>query len=136
MKPIPLTAYLADPRPDVVLWGHPEAESLHAQDIDEAIDDILADHGYDDPPETIEVAGYARMVVPALDWSAECILDAVVRPVDEEYGDPETPTGDRITPAMEAAAEEFGAVLAREYVPWSCEEVVRVVVDVSAWRSA
>lgn len=135
MTPIPLAVYLADPRPDAVLWGPPGAESLHAQDLDEAIDDILADYGYDDPPETIEVAGYARMTVPASDWSADRIIDLVLTPVDEEYSDPNDDR-DSTTPAMWAAAEAFGRVLAAEYVPWSCEEVVRVVVDVAAWLTA
>ena len=135
-RTITLAEWDAAPDARVVCWDAPEAERIEHEDIDDAIEAILdGDHPDHDHPDVIEVAGYARMVVEAGWPRPGDLVEHVLQNVDEEHGDP---NGERdpITERMLDAAREFLAVVAAEYVPWACEEVVRVRVDVAAWLAA
>ena len=133
-RTVTLAKWDAAPDERVCCWGRPEAERIDHDDLDEAIGAIL-DDAHPDRPDEIEVAGYARMVVEAGWPRPGDLVEHVLQNVDEEHGDP---NGERdpITERMLDAAREFLAVVAAEYVPWACEEVVRVRVDVAAWLAA
>ena len=135
IRTVTLAEWDAAPDDRAWFWGPPDSEQLDHEDLDEAIEEYL-DDAHPDRPDEIEVAGYARMAVGAGEWpDARDLVEHVLQNVDEEHGDPDG-DGAAITEPMLAAAREFLAVVAAEYVPWACEEVVRVRVDVVAWLAA
>lgn len=52
----------------------------------------------------------------------------------QKYGDPDRTIEDDMTDAMVEAAKALLAVVRAEFPVWSCDEVDRFEVDVSAWR--
>lgn len=115
-----------------VVWGFPDAETLCHTEKYDAIEEIL--DCLDDPlPETIVVAGFARMEIEV---TAFCHpLEALLERLDEDYGDPDgEPT--KPTATMEEAERVFLEAIKKEYDVWQCQEVCRETINVAEWIEA
>jgi hypothetical protein len=81
----------------------------------------------------LELVGWVQKEVDTHEW-AENVLDEVLERLDSAYGNPDDDYTEP-TPAMMQAAEEFMAVIAREYTVWTYIPVVRGPVDIPAWKA-
>lgn len=105
-----------------------DAEILTHTTVDEAVQDWIEDWYLDllsDIPKTVIVFGYRRQEFPI---RADCLLENVLDHLDEECGPPDD--GTEPTPGMVKAAGEFIEAMKREYVVWTCEQVVRIEYQV------
>ena len=118
---------------EIVLWEcDPDAEHLHHENIDEAVEAYLermAEQGEPIKEGELAVFGYARMEVPVPD--AMWVLESLYAGPWEELLDPE---GD-ITYSTELvdAAKRFCEEAARLFDPWACEVIHTETVDVAEW---
>lgn len=115
-----------------IYWGPPDEERYHDTDIEDAIENVLDGCPPDPFPEILEIVAVRPVKITAEVISAVDILDSILENLDENYGDPE---GDQTEAciAMKEAADNLACVVVAEYVPWVCEEVLRVTVrDVKA----
>lgn len=116
---------------DIVFWDCDEgAEELRHTSIGRAVED-WADQLDGALPETVTVYGWTRAETgPVIRGMAGPfgLLESLLERLDEDYGgdDPSSPT-----PAMIEAEKAFLAVIAAEYVPWTCELVERRAVPVA-----
>lgn len=121
---------------EVKFWAAPDTERLVHTDFDEAVEDIL-DGMEPTPiaelPETIEVAGFARAIVP-LNVLYKPLEDIIER-LDEDYGDPEGEYFTESTDTMREAQAQFLQIVRDEYQKqcWACDAITRVTVDVQSW---
>ena len=107
------------------------AERLTYTDRDEAIGMFLEDYKLEDQPEKVTVYGYAKQTLPEGEpWHGQ-VLEAVLEPMDEDYGDPEESF--EATPAMVEAAKVFCAVIRKEFRVWTCELVCQEIVNTAEW---
>lgn len=126
MKTIRRRDFRPEDHPEIIFWGLDGDEKLHHEDLDECIEGIL---GEGSMTGVLEVVGYRRAEVL---WPEPAdVLARLLEGLDEEYGAEGEPT--EPTAAMLAAAEAFVAVVRAEYVPWACEAVLTVQVDVATW---
>lgn len=106
-----------------------ECERLIHTEISEAVED-WADGVHPDPlPETVEVYGFAALLLPPVERMASELLANLLERLDEDYGDPEDTTAP--TQAMQDAALAFATVVRAEYDVWRCDIVTREVVRVA-----
>lgn len=125
---------------DAQLYGLQDQEDLNT-DIESVVERVL-DNACEVVGESF-VAGaarinwplcvyvYRRMTLPSPEKMAEWAIDAILEPLDGEYGDPD---GGRTKPtqAMNVAALALAKAVAAEYVPWACEptgEVIEITED-------
>lgn len=120
------------------LWGVNDPEELHLEDPDETIAEYIESIPEEDLPETITLHGYKRMAVtfPGGEkaW-VERTIDEVVERLEEGYGDPGVPLGERfaLTDEMRAAGQTFLRAILASYTPWACEEAYTEEVNVREW---
>lgn len=112
---------------DVFYCCWEDEERLYHTSIAEAVEFYMDEISEENRPETVEVHKFVRVKCDGVNVSA--LLDDVIERLDEEYGDPDEPTDH--TDAMIDAASKFAAVIEREYVPWCCEKVETVTVNVA-----
>ena len=130
-RTVTLAEWDAAPDERVRFWGGEEQERLSCEDLDEAIGEILEE--CDPAPDEVVVVGFARLVVTPADLPRpSSVVEYVLDDLDSEYGDPNG-GGQYPTEPMLSAARTLLAVIAGEYRPWACEEVIRVRVDVPGW---
>lgn len=116
---------------NVDFWGGPDDEAYSYTDLDEYVESFL-DACHPAIPDSMEVIGARRMVMSACDLDAEQLAEDLYERLDEEYNggdDPSEPPH-----AVFEAARAFIAVVRRNYVPWNCEEAVRVTLDAADVR--
>jgi hypothetical protein len=82
-------------------------------------------------PDEITVYGYSHQVLDP-QRIGEHALDALLEYLDDEYGDPDGRASEPTNTTKEAA-NTFAAVVIKDYVVWTCDEVEQHVVDVEAW---
>lgn len=108
-------------------WGRPDQERYSEDDVDEAIEMAL-DSAYPETPETYTIVGMRPLPLPEDD--SEGVLDWLSNHL-YEFLDPEEPPEWPVE--LEAAARVFWNAVREHAHVWSCDEAVRVVVDVKAW---
>lgn len=122
-----------------VYWDLPDREHLQYTSLEEAIEGNLdgwMDQRKGTPellealPETLTLAGFARMEPDAERWP-ESVLEDFLNCLDENYGNPDDYTDP--TEGMKEAAKVFVEAVLKEYTAWACIEVCRKVIDVHAW---
>ncbi|MEE9499618.1 MAG: hypothetical protein V3V24_09795 [Nitrospinaceae bacterium] len=114
---------------EVELWCcDPDAERLSDQTREDAIESYM--DGRDMWEGTIQVHGFARMVVNISASLPEMVIETVFEHL-EEYTDPEE--GPDTTPEMLKAANAFIAAMLKEFHVWACEVITTEDVDVLAW---
>ena|SRR3990167_4767121 len=111
---------------DDCLWGLDESERIHCTGFDEALEEARDAHYEtgDSGPKTELILAWRRMKV---DVPSHDVLEHVLEILEEEYGDPYGDYVPETTRTMTEAAEAFAAVIEREYKPWACEPVVKVL---------
>lgn len=104
-----------------------DLEKITASDLSEAVEQWADDMAPSTIPADGVAIGYAPKVVSPRDVGD--ILDSVIEALDEEYGDPdgeaESVSQAGMIALREAEAAFFAAVIAH-YVPYQCDEVIRV----------
>ena len=129
-------------------YGQPDQEMLSAETFAEAVDeylDQLPGYNYktDAPfkkwlqerikrgqiPATVTIAKY-RHRTPKID--ANWLLEFLLEDMNEEYGDWEG-NHDPTTPRMQELVKEFAQAFADEYIPFQCEQVESIEIDVLDW---
>jgi len=120
----------------IEVWGKEDDEQLTHTEMDDAVESILEDMEGDikDLPETIEVCGFAHVVVN-VKKEAEGILERLLEGLYEDYGNPDGDSTD-ITDTMKEASETFVAAVLEEYTVWACEIIKRETINVQEWIKA
>ena len=123
---------MPDEKRQVVFWEcHQNAEILHHENENEAIEAYLDDCDMENEKETITVYGFARMIVPKPTKSDVGYLVAELLETHwEEFTGEEEPD---ITPRMNEAALTFLTVLHEEFESWACEEIESHEINVVDW---
>lgn len=114
----------------------PKAETFTSTTIREAVAEELAKWDWDQMrgrPETVTVYGYAPMTMPLseVEWRCEGALDIILEGLDEDYADPNWDESSVATQHMRDAAKNLAAAIHADYVPWACERVEELVVNVA-----
>lgn len=111
----------------VVFWGLPDDEQLTAESPEEFLGEFTVDiWPADVPVDGIDICGYRRMKITRPDPTY--MMELLLERLDEDYGDPEKPPT-KPTDAMVAAAEALADTIAKEYVPWACDQAITVHVS-------
>ena len=118
-------------------------ENLTQNDFAECVYDYLSDLKEKElrekiaENEVIEVTGYDRSKVSR----SKCeFLDCILENLDEEYGD-QVGCDHKVLSASEigelrALEQAFIDELLKRYNPWTCDQVVAIVVPVADWFAA
>ncbi len=123
---------MTDEKRQVVFWEcHQNAEVLHHETKNEAIENYLDGIDLEDEEETVLVYGFARMVAPKPNKSdADYVVEDWFETHWEEFIGEDVPD---ITARMNEAALTFLTVLHDEFVPWACEEIESDEINVADW---
>lgn len=116
---------------EVKYWGSEDDEQLSHEDREEYIEDRLGEMDPEEWPDFLEVVGFARVEVTA-EFLGGVPLESVLDSLDETFGNPDFGYTEP-TEGMKEAERVFLEAVLKDYVPWSCEEVVRESVDLRVW---
>jgi len=101
-------------------------------DLGEAIAVWLDGIEPDEWPETLEVEGFRKAVVPE-SFFRDSLLTRALEALDEEFGDPDGGYS-APTPGMIEAEAAFIRAVLKEYLVWTCEKTGEIErVNVAEW---
>jgi len=114
---------------EIIYWDVGNNDILYHESLGEAVGAWLDDIPIKEFPEFITVKGYARMKIDTRGMSS---LEPILEDLDEEFGDPDGGCTTE-TDTMKEAERVFHEVILKEYVPWMCEQIAHVKIDVMEW---
>ncbi len=110
-------------------------EELRNRTVDDAVVELLDMQTPDCWSAELEVIGYRRMKVNEGLWKALelSLVEMIYEQLDDEYGDPDGPTG--ADESVRAAVHATVLAAMNTYTPWPCEpdDSMSVTISVPEW---
>lgn len=116
---------------EIILWGLKDDEVLSCDSLDEYVSHYISDYEYD-LPKSIEVVGFKRGKVSKefAEKASEELIESLHEWLMEEYGyEDEIPLDVDAVEKLKTATAE----ICDKFVPWTCEPVKTVNVDIEEW---